>query len=118
MNRLREKDINKLSAITQIPGQSLELLSSMKLLDVPTSTDLLILNDWKALKKTKQYTTSQIIQALISEYNVSKSKVQSAIYKKKTMVHYCDECGKRIPKSEHVRNNGKCDLCVAKSIRL
>lgn len=118
MIKLRDKDIEKLSAITKLPSSSLALLSSMGLLDSANTTNLLILHDWKTLKKTKKYTVKQIIQALMEEYGASRSKVQSAIYLKKQKMYYCGTCGKRISKGEHLRNEGICDLCVSKTIQL
>lgn len=116
--RLREKDVNKLSTILQYPTEALQELAAKNLLDDTEVRNLLILSDWRQLKRSKKYTTSQITDALINEYQVSKSKVESIIYSKKKSQYWCKECEKRIPKSEHLRNNGICDKCVALSIKL
>ena len=116
--RLREKDINKLSNITQQSAETLQKLESMNLIDVTEARNLLILTDWRALKKGKKYTTAQIVGALVEEHQVSKSKVDSIIYAKKKSQYWCEQCEKRIPKGIYQRNNGLCDKCVIKSIEL
>jgi formylmethanofuran dehydrogenase subunit E len=116
--RLREKDINKLATVLQYPAEMLQELAAKNLLDDTEVRNLLILSDWRQLKKSKKYTTAQIVEALINEYQVSKSKVEFIIYAKKKSQYWCKECEKRIPRSEYQRNGGICDRCVALSIKL
>jgi hypothetical protein len=116
--KLREKDINKLSGITQIPTETLQKLEAMNLLDEMEVRNLLILTDWRALKRGKRYNTTQIVGALVNEYQVSKSKVENIIYAKRKSQYWCRQCEKRILKSEHQRNSGICDKCVIQSIKL
>jgi DNA-directed RNA polymerase subunit RPC12/RpoP len=118
MIHLREKDLHKLSAVTQIPFEELCKLSAMCLLNEPIAVDLLIVKDWRKLKAGKRYTRKQIIGALMDEYKVSSSKVESAIYNKKEHLYHCSSCGRRIPKGEHTRNESICDKCVSRSIQL
>ena len=70
------------------------------------------------IKNTKKYTVKQILQAIMDEYQVSKTKVQAAVYGKRKRTYSCQQCGKRITKSESTRNSGICDACVSKSIEL
>jgi formylmethanofuran dehydrogenase subunit E len=105
--RLREKDINKLSGILNYSTEMLQGLATKNLLDDTEARNLLILSDWRQLKKSKKYTTLQIVEALIEEYQVSRSKVESIIYAKKQSQYWCKRCEKRIPKSEYKRNDGK-----------
>lgn len=116
--RLREKDIYKLSEITNCPPETLQQMSEMNLLDVSEVRNKLILNDWRKLKRSKTYKSFQIIEAIATEYQVSSSKVEFVIYAKKRLLHYCEKCGKRISKVESIRNSGICDGCTVKSIRL
>jgi formylmethanofuran dehydrogenase subunit E len=116
--RLREKDVNKLSTILRYPAETLQELAAKNLLDDTEARNLLILTDWRMLKKNKEYTTIQIVEALVNEYQVSKTKVETVIYAKKKSQYWCKECGKRIPKSEYRKNDGICDRCVALSIKL
>lgn len=118
MIRLREKEIEKLSIILQLPQHNLEKVASMGLINEPVAIDMLVVYDWKKLKRDGKYTVKQIIQALMDEYQISRSKVQSAVYGKRKHTYSCQKCGKRITKSESVRNNGICDMCVSKSIQL
>ncbi|NDV64018.1 hypothetical protein [Bacteroides sp. 224] len=116
--RLREKDINKLSSILNFSTETLQELEAKNLLDDTEARNLLILNDWRALKKNKKYTTTQIVEALVNEYQVSKTKVETVIYAKKKSQYWCKKCQKRIPKSEYNKNDGVCNRCVALSIKL
>ena len=116
--RLREKDINKLSSVLNLSVETLQELGAKNLLDDTEARNLLILSDWKRLKRGNKHTTSQIVEALINEYQVSKSKVENIIYAKKKSQYWCKQCGKRILKSEYQRNNGICDRCVTLSIKL
>ena len=118
MIRLREKDIEKLSIILELPQYAVEKMAAMNLIYDALAVDLLMVYDWKKLKRSKKYTVKQILQALMDEYQVSKTKVQAAVYGKRKRTYSCQQCGKRITKSESDRNEGLCDLCVSKSIEL
>lgn len=80
MIRLRQKEIDKLSIITQLPQHDIEKMLAMGLVNEPIAIDLLVVYDWKRLKKEKKYTVKQITQALMNEYDISRTKVQSAAY--------------------------------------
>ena len=116
--KLREKDINKLSRIIDMPIEILVKLHSMSLIDEIDARNLLIISDWKKLKQSKKYNTSQIIAALSNEYQVSDTTIESVIYAKKKLLYWCKKCEKRISKGEFQRNNGICDKCVVNSIEL
>lgn len=118
MIKLREKDLQKLSEILQIPYISLEKMSSMNLINDGLAVDQLILHDWRALKRSKKYSTKQVMTALVNEYQVSKSKIESAVYSKRKRIFSCTQCGRRISKSEFIRNEGLCDMCISQSIKL
>jgi predicted RNA-binding Zn-ribbon protein involved in translation (DUF1610 family) len=116
--RLRSKDFDKLSDILQLPAEMLQKLEAMSLLNIPECRNLLILTDWRLLKKNKEYTTFQIVEALSGEYQISESTVEKIIYAKKKSQYWCEKCGKRISKSESLRNDGICDKCIVKSIKI
>lgn len=116
--KLRDKEINKLSSALQLPIETIQKFNLLKLIDVTEARNLLILSDWRKLKRNRKYTTGQIVEALMNEYNVSNSKVTSIIYAKRSTEKHCAVCDKRITKGEHLRNDGKCDKCVVKSIEL
>lgn len=118
MIRLREKDIEKLAIILQLPQYTIEKMAAMNLINDSLAVDMLMIYDWKKLKNTKKYTVKQILQAIMDEYQVSKTKVQAAVYGKRKRTYSCQQCGKRITKSESTRNSGICDACVSKSIEL
>lgn len=118
MIRLREKDIEKLSIILQLPQYTIEKMAAMNLINDSLAVDMLMVYDWKKLRSSKRYTVKQILQAIMDEYQVSKTKVQAAVYGKRKRTYSCQQCGKRILKSESVRNSGICDACVSKSIEL
>lgn len=118
MIKLREKDLEKLSDILQIPYAATEKMSSMNLINDGLAIDLLIIHDWKTLKRSKKYSVKQILPAIMNEYQVSKSKVEAAIYGKRKRVYSCSQCGRRISKSEFARNEGLCDMCISQTIKL
>ena len=116
--KFREKDINKLSGIIQVPIEILAKLQSMSLIDEIDARNLLIITDWRKLKRSKKYNTTQIIGALSNEYQVSDTTIESVIYAKRKLLYWCKSCEKRIPKGEFQRNSGICDKCVIESIEL
>lgn len=118
MIRLRQKDIERLAIITGGPVDYLTKLVSMSLIDHSYAIDQLIKYSYKKLKSEKRYTPVQMIEALMREYGASKSKVQNAIYNKRSSEHYCSECMKKISVSEYKRNDGLCDSCFAKHIQI
>ncbi len=67
MIRLREKDIEKLSAITGVSVYDIEKLSAVGVIDHSGAVDLLIASDWKRLKG--RYTTWQLTKAMMEEYS-------------------------------------------------
>lgn len=117
MIRLRDKDIEKLAKVTENQVFTLVQLNSMGLINESVAIDLLIKFDWKRLKK-RGYTHKQVIMALSSEYDVSVSKITTAVYEKKKTVSFCRACGIEKLKRELNRNKGVCDACIAKTIEL
>lgn len=79
MIKLRDQDMAKVANITQIPCSVLAQLSDLNLIDNITMFNIIILHDWKRLKKDKKLTTAQIIRYLIGEYNMSKTKIENII---------------------------------------
>ena len=118
MIKLTEPEIQKLSAITELSPMQVQKLLTMGLIDESRAMDVLILYDFKRIKRRKQYKVSQIIEAIIEKYKVPRSRVERVIYAKKTKRYYCDKCSKEITKRERLRGNGKCDHCVALEIEL
>ena len=118
MIRLREKELEKLANVLQIPYTAVEKMASMNLINDGLAIDLLIINDWRALRRGNKYSVKQILPALINEYQVSRSKIESAVYGKRKRIFSCTQCGRRISKSESIRNEGLCDMCVSQTIKL
>lgn len=117
MIKLRDKDIEKLSGILQIPSYAVEKMSSMNLINDGLAVDMLIVHDWKSVRRSRKHRSTLIIAALANEYQVSETKVKTAVYGKRKNVYSCDSCGRRIArKAEYIRNNGLCDVCVTKTI--
>lgn len=118
MKRIQEKDLSKLSTITGIPLESLSKLHAMGLFDESKIIDILIKDDYKRIRTGGKYSVRVITSALMHEYQVSKGKVQSAIYHKRKREFICSQCGKTIKKAEFQRNEGLCDACVINNIKL
>lgn len=120
MIKLRETDINKLSYLLDISVHDLSKLAAMGLLNDAAVIDKLIVNDWQTIKRKrgKKYTSNQIAQALATEYDVSISKVTTAVYNKKDNLYICKQCGKTISKVKFVANDGLCDQCICSTIKV
>ena len=118
MIKLREKDIEKLAILLELPQYAVEKMATMQLIDEKAAVNRLIAYDWKKLKARRKFSTRHIVQALEDEYQVGKGKVLGAVYEKRKCVYSCVKCGKRITKAESLRNKGICDRCVSKSIVL
>lgn len=118
MIRLRPKDIERLSNLTGVSEADLTKLESMNLLAHNYAVDRLIQYSYRKLKAKKIYTPHQMTEALMREYGASKTKVQNAMYGKKSLEHYCSECMRKISVRVWKRNNGMCDSCVAKNIQI
>ena len=93
-------------------------LISLGLISETRALDVLILYDFRRIKRRKLYTVAQIIEALIEKYKVSKYRVEKIIYHKKQKRYFCDKCAKEITNRERRRGNGKCDHCVALEIEI
>ena len=114
---IRLKDLNKLSGITGVPVKDLDHLGGLGLINTTALRDLMVISDWKRLKAKQKYRSSQIIDALTKEYDISKSVCYNICYNKKERNHYCDCCGSRILRKVHKRNGGMCDKCISIQIR-
>lgn len=115
--QLREKEIQKLAEVTETSIETIYKLNGMGLININQALDVLILNDWKSLRKT-QYPTKQIVRVLSEYYDCSTSKVEAIIYKKKKSVFCCKECKTIITKAMYIKNNGLCDCCMNNKIKL
>lgn len=119
MRHLTEKHLIRVSAITKLPLEKLVELDSLGLLSHSGVVSLVIRKDWKRLvARQENYTNEQIVKALMNEYNVTSSFVSSSVKAKRKMPYYCKECGKEIGFTEFNRNNGLCEHCTIKSIKI
>ena len=118
MIEFREKEIEKLSAITSLTPMQVQNLLAMGLIDDSKALDTLILYDFRRIKRRRLYRVGQIIEALVEKYKTCPSRVQRVIYHKKKKIYYCNNCAKQIKAREHHRNNGRCDHCVAMDIEI
>lgn len=118
MIKLQEQEIHKLSSITELSPMQIQKLLAMGLVDESRALDVLILYDFKRIKRRKQYKVGQIIEAVMEKYKVPRSRVERVIYHKKRKRYFCDKCSKEISSREKKRGNGKCDHCIALEIEL
>lgn len=118
MIKLQESEIQKLSAIIELTPMQIQKLLTMGLIDESRALDVLILYDFRRIKRRKQYKVGQIIEAVVEKYKVPRSRVERVIYAKKVKRYYCDKCSKEITNRERKRGNGKCDHCVALEIEI
>ena len=51
-------------------------------------------------------------------YDVNKRKILYAIKVKPKRVYYCRQCGLQLSKVKYMRNDGICDKCISKQIKL
>ena len=118
MIALRPKELAKLSTITNIPQESLQLLHSLHVLEESMVIDLLVKFEYTKIKKTQKYKSKHIIAALSKEYQITESKVKNAIYNKKEPPHHCRICGKPITKNRYSMHDALCEDCVVDTIIL
>lgn len=118
MIALREKEFAKLAAMLQIPEDQLRRLHSMRLLDESVAIDVLVKYEFRRLKKTGEYTTKQITEALVREYDISRGKVQNAIYNKRKSRYFCKTCGRSISQYKHLKYGDVCEQCAIESIKI
>lgn len=112
MIQLQEAELQKLSAITELSTVDLNKLLVIGLIDENRALELLILYDFRRIKRRHIYKVNQIIEAMMEKYKVNRYRVEKAIYSKKKKRYYCECCSKEISKREKTRGNGKCRHCV------
>lgn len=118
MITLREKEIAKLAAIINLPEDQLERLHSMRLLEEGKAIDILVKYEFSRLKRTGLYNVKQITEALMREYDISRGKVQNAIYNKPRAKYFCRICGRKISRHRHLTYDNVCESCAIKSIEI
>jgi hypothetical protein len=117
--KLRDKEINKLQAITGLEAIQLNNLIALGLIDHRNAFKLLVMHDYKRLMKTKRYTNTQIVMALSDEYQVNAKKILNEAYRdKQTRTFHCCKCGSQIGRGQYVTNHHVCNACIAKGIQI
>lgn len=116
MNRIRDKDIQRLATVTKVSLDDMTKLVSMGLINHTPAMRLLVKHSVQKLKRKKYYKVRQIVAAVASEYGVSTSFVEDSMYSKQRRYHYCTECMRKISAADNKRNHGLCDDCVSKNI--
>ncbi|MDE6347067.1 MAG: hypothetical protein K2L55_10490 [Muribaculaceae bacterium] len=116
MVQFKEKEIEKLAAITGTTPLQISKLIALGVLDESKCLDALLIYDFRRLKRRGIYKVAQIFEALMERYKVPKWRAEKAVYYKVKKKRYCKSCQKEISGREYVRGNGKCDQCVAKEI--
>lgn len=118
MKKIQDKELQKLSQATGVALADIQKLYAYGVIDEVKTIDKLIKVDFRRLKASGKYMIKQIVAALAEEYQVSKTRITSVSYGKKITETVCTKCGRRIGKAEYKRNNGQCDECVIKSIKV
>lgn len=118
MKRIRDKELEKLSALSGVPLSEIHKLHALGVFDSGAVFARLMAADYKRIKKCRRYTVCQIVAAIAKEYQVSEGTVRNAIYEKKKREFICIKCGKVVKKTELNRNGGICDECVVKGIEV
>ncbi|MDE6156844.1 MAG: hypothetical protein K2F78_01730 [Muribaculaceae bacterium] len=117
MKRLTEKDLQKFSTISGVSMIELLKLQGLGALDEKRIIDYLIRHDYKHIQRGGKYTHNQIREAIMLEYQISKTKVDAAIYEIRKKEYVCPQCGSIVSsKTTLSRNGGVCEKCVIKSI--
>lgn len=108
----------KISDITHIPYPYIIALRDNGLMNQKEARDKLIRHDYRQLMRTKKFTHNQIVEKLCGIYDVNKRKVLSIIKAKSKHVFYCRQCGSSILKTKYAQNDGVCDRCISKQIKM
>lgn len=118
MKKIQEKELEKLSHVTGVAMMDIQKLYTFGVIDEVKVIDRLIKFDFWRLRASGRYMIKQIVAALSEEYQVAKTRVTAVAYSKKITETVCTKCGRRIKKAEFKRNNGQCDECIIKSIKV
>ncbi len=114
---LTDKHLQKFSQVSGTPIENLINLSAMGVLNELKCIEFLIRYDYKSM--SKQYSVDHKLQALAYEYGYSEAHIKKIVTNSRTKTEYfCKGCGRKITGAIARRNNGLCDPCVVKSIKL
>lgn len=108
----------KLSDVTKIPFPYIVALRDNGLLDQDKAIEKLVRNDYRALKKASKLSDKQILAKLCDYYGLKELKVKKILKTPTKNYYYCKFCGSVVTKTVYFANDGLCDKCVAKKLKL
>lgn len=108
----------KIADVTHIPYPYILALRDNGLMNQKEARDKLIRYDYLQLQKTKKFTRNQIVEKLAGIYGVNKQTVLTIVKASSKCVFYCRKCGSAMPKTKYARNDGICDKCISKQIKM
>lgn len=113
---LRPKDLVKVTAIFNIPLETLRQMNEQRLLDVEFIRKVLMRQDYlnykKYIKGKPKYGEEEIIEAIRRDYKETKKYVMDTVNKNHNKkMCYCKWCCKRITPAQAAKTGGLCADC-------
>lgn len=118
MIRLKDEELQNLSAITEVPVIHLRKLISTGVLTEDRAIDFLVMYDFRKLRRRGQYRLYQIYEAIARKYNIKPSRVTRLYRIKNRKQYFCESCGTPITKGQWMKGHCKCAKCVVSDIEI
>ncbi len=117
---LTEDEVHLLSEITGSEFPVMSKMNDLQLLDIDQCRRAITWRVYITYRtKKKQYTRNQVVAMIEHHFGYDKGFIHKTIAKKGVQVTpCCIRCGKPLIKSIFRNNEGLCDDCVARDIRL
>jgi hypothetical protein len=125
--KLRDKDIQKASALFGIDELIIRRMNDQCLLNAEYIRDLLIKSDYERLTnglrylidQKNAYTFPEIKAALKKEYCISMQTLNSILHgRNNSNLCFCTKCGMRTSSLTYKRTGGLCSNCFAETLEL
>lgn len=108
----------KLSDIAGVPLNYLLQLRDMGLLNQRAARNLMIKYDYKTLRQDPLIPKNIAINRIATLYNFSTTLVSDVLRTSFRKPRYCKRCGKPIQHGKFNEQNGLCDICASKEIKI
>lgn len=112
INKLTKEDIYFLARVKKIEVE--QLLRVQDILDPKRVREVLIRYEYRERGKIRKIAKSEIVALLMYRYNVSRSYIESIIYKKNKQPRKkeCINCGSTVSYYMWCKGNGFCKNCL------
>lgn len=110
--------LQKVADTTGIPVEYVTAMRDNGMMNQQRTREILIRHDYHTLTRTKKFSNAQIITKLAVLYDTKEATIRKAIKIPPKHIFYCSKCGKQMSKLTYQLNDGICDRCISKSIKI